>query len=241
MDGEWGAFLLASAAGLATVVGAAFALLGRGSPRVLSGSLAFAAGAMVLVSLLEILPEAVSRLGLALALAAAGVGALLVAGLQRGLNRWMPDGGSPLRRTGLLVALAIGLHNLPEGMAPFLSALASPEAGVAIAVAIALHNIPEGVAIAVPLRAAGASRARAFAYATVAGLAEAAGAGIAWAFAGMLSESAIAAMLAGVAGIMLWLSAAELMPAARKAAQGLAPYMGAATGAAVMALSLLAM
>ncbi len=239
MSAQLFAFLLALAAGLATMLGAV-AAFATPSRRLLAASLAFAAGAMVLVSLLEILPEAAARIGLPVALAAGGVGALAVAGMQRGLRRWVPEGGQSLRRTGLLLALALALHNLPEGMAPFLSALASPGAGIAIAVAIALHNIPEGVAIAVPLRAAGASRTRAFGYTAVAGLAEAAGAGIAWMLAGSLTAGAVAVLLAGVAGMMLWLSATELMPAARNAAKGMTPIMGAATGATVMALSLVA-
>lgn len=237
------AFILAASAGMATVIGAAAALVGKPSARLLAGGLAFAGGAMILVSLVEILPEAAGQVGLPLALAVAAIGALLIAGMQAGMKRLMPSDGarSRLGRTGVLVAAAVSLHNLPEGMAPFLAAMASPEAGVVIAIAIAMHNIPEGIAIAAPLRAAGASRARALGLSSIAGAAEAAGAGIAWAFAAWLSGTAIAALLAGVAGMMLWLSAVELFPAARRAAHGAAPYMGAASGAAMMALSLVAL
>jgi zinc transporter, ZIP family len=236
------AFILAASAGMATVLGALIALAGKPSRRLMAAGLAFAAGAMILISLLEIMPEAVAGIGVTFTLIAAAAGAVLVAGMQLGLRRLLPRQGlnsSRLGRTGLIVAAAVALHNLPEGMAPFLAALASPEAGVVIAVAIALHNIPEGVAIAMPLRAAGASRFKALGLAAIAGAAEAAGAGIAWAFAAMLNEAAIAAMLAGVAGMMLWISAAELLPAARRAAGGFVPYVGAATGALVMTLSLI--
>jgi ZIP family zinc transporter len=87
--------------------------------------------------------------------------------------------------------------------------------------------------------AGGASRAKALAFAAVAGLAEAVGAGIAWLFVAWLSAAVIGGMLAVVAGIMVWLSLAELLPAARRATRGLAPLYGTATGMAAMALSLL--
>lgn len=241
MSHELFAFTIAAAAGMATVIGALVALIGKPSRRLLAAGLAFAAGAMVLVSVVEILPEAAGETGLAAAILFAGVGALVVAGMQAGLRRFMPESPSRSRlgRTGLLVAAAVALHNLPEGMAPFLAAMASPGAGVVIALAIALHNIPEGIAIAVPLRAAGASRGKALGFSAIAGAAEAVGAGIAWAFAAVLSGYAVAALLAGVAGMMLWLSVAELLPAARRAAAGALPYAGAASGAGMMMLSLM--
>ncbi|MCZ7608017.1 MAG: ZIP family metal transporter [Planctomycetota bacterium] len=242
MSAELFAFLLASLAGLATLAGAGLALLQREhSPRLLAGSLAFAAGAMLLVSLWEILPEAAANLGAWWpVLFLAGAGALLVVAMQAGLEKLAPDRGRH-SRVGLLVALAIGLHNLPEGAAPFVSALASPEAGLVIALAIALHNIPEGIAVVSPMLAGGASRAKALAFAAVAGLAEAVGALIAWLFVAWLSAPVIGGMLALVGGIMVWLSLAELLPAARRATRGPAPVYGTATGIAAMALSLLAL
>lgn len=239
MSPELFAFLLASLAGLATLVGAGLALIRRTqSPRMLGGALAFAAGSMLLVSFWEILPESAAMLGQWWpVLYLAGAGALLVVLMQVGLGKLLPARKSR-SHTGLLVALAIGLHNLPEGAAPFVSALASPEAGIVIALAIGLHNIPEGIAVVSPILSEGGSRLKAFSLAAVAGLAEAVGAGVAWTFAAWLSEGVVGGMLAVVAGIMIWLSLVELLPAARRTARGLAPVYGAATGMGAMALSL---
>jgi ZIP family zinc transporter len=145
-----------------------------------------------------------------------------------------------LRRTGLLVALGIGIHNFPEGMATFAGAIKDVNLGVAIAVAIAIHNIPEGLAVSVPIYAATGSRLKAFGWSFFSGLSEPLGALLAGLVLLPFIQSPIvmASVLAGVGGIMVAISLDELIPSAKSFGSEHTPIVGAIAGAAVMALSL---
>jgi ZIP family zinc transporter len=150
---------------------------------------------------------------------------------------------------GLFTALAIGIHNFPEGLATFLAALEDPGLGVAIAVAIALHNIPEGISVSVPIYYATGKRMQAFTYSVLSGLAEPVGAIIAYAAlrflvgdaAGVIPPQVMGMLFAGVAGIMVYISLDELLPTSRAYGKGHDSLLGLMGGMAVMALSLLLM
>ena len=154
-----------------------------------------------------------------------------------------------LLRMGLFTALAIAIHNFPEGLATFLAALRDPRLGVAIAVAIALHNIPEGISVSVPIFYATGNRTKAFMYSLLSGLAEPVGAGIAYvALRVMVGEdsggipSYVMGMLFGaVAGIMVYISLDELLPTSRAYGKGHESVFGLVGGMLIMALSLLLM
>jgi ZIP family zinc transporter len=154
-----------------------------------------------------------------------------------------------LMRMGLFTALAIGIHNFPEGLATFLAALQDPGLGVAIAVAIALHNIPEGVSVSVPIFYATGNRRKAFFYSVLSGMAEPVGAVIAYAairlFVGNGGEGippqVMGILFGGVAGIMVYISLDELLPTSRAYGKGHDSLFGLFGGMAVMALSLLLM
>ena len=154
-----------------------------------------------------------------------------------------------LLRMGLFSALAIGIHNFPEGLATFLSALQDPALGAAIAVAVALHNIPEGVSVSVPIYYATGSRAKAFLYSTLSGVSEPIGAAIAYAAlrvlvggeGGVIPPQVTGMLFAGVAGIMVYISLDELLPTSRAYGKGHDSLFGLLAGMAVMALSLLLM
>lgn len=147
-----------------------------------------------------------------------------------------------LHRAGLFTALAIAIHNFPEGLVTFLTALENPSLGVAIAIAIALHNIPEGVSVSVPIYYATGSRRKAFMYSALSGMAEPVGAligfGLILAFV-PLNGAVVGALFAGVAGIMVFISLDELLPTAQRYAKGHETIYGIIAGMAVMALSLL--
>ncbi|MBI4880565.1 MAG: zinc transporter ZupT [Planctomycetes bacterium] len=145
-----------------------------------------------------------------------------------------------LARVGLLSALVIGIHNLPEGMATFASALAGTSLGLSIAVAVAIHNIPEGIAVAVPIYFATGSRKKAFLYAFISGLAEPVGAVLVFlVLMPFINDVLVGAMLAAVGGIMVFISFDELLPAAREYGRGHTAIAGVVLGMAVMAVSLL--
>ena len=154
-----------------------------------------------------------------------------------------------LMRMGLFTALAITIHNFPEGLATFLAALQDPKLGLAIAVAIALHNIPEGISVSVPIFYATGNRRKAFVYSLLSGLAEPVGAAVAYlAFrlfadgqAGVVPPQVMGMLFGGVAGIMVYISLDELLPTSRAYGKGHDSLLGLVAGMLVMALSLLLM
>ncbi|WP_419785993.1 zinc transporter ZupT [Pseudodesulfovibrio sp.] len=145
-----------------------------------------------------------------------------------------------LRRTGVFAALAIAIHNFPEGLATFTAALTDPALGTAIAVAIAIHNIPEGIAVSIPLYYATGDRKKAFTYSFLSGLAEPLGALIGYlVLLPFFSPTVFGVLFAGVAGIMVFISLDELLPAAEEFGEHHHSIYGLIAGMAVMAISLL--
>ncbi len=154
-----------------------------------------------------------------------------------------------LMRMGLFTALAIGIHNFPEGLATFLAALEDPRLGVPIAVAVALHNIPEGISVSVPIFYATGDRRKAFIYSVLSGLAEPIGAGAAFLailfvfgnHAAVVPPQVIGSLFGAVAGIMVYISLDELLPTSRAYGRGHDSLLGLVGGMLIMALSLLLM
>jgi ZIP family zinc transporter len=150
---------------------------------------------------------------------------------------------------GLFTALAIAIHNFPEGLATFLAALQDPAVGIAIAVAIALHNIPEGISVSVPIFYATGNRKKAFVYSLLSGLSEPLGAGIAYVLLRLVMGSGtnvfppqvMGVLFSGVAGIMVYIGLDELLPTSRAYGRGHDSIIGLVSGMLVMALSLLLM
>ncbi len=167
---------------------------------------------------------------------------------KEGVHDHSPSDKS-LLRMGLFTALAITIHNFPEGLATFLSALNDPGVGLAIAVAIALHNIPEGISVSVPIYYSTGKRSKAFFYSMLSGVAEPLGAVVAYIvlrlFIGdsssVVPPQLMGILFGGVAGIMVYISLDELLPTSRAYGRGHDSLFGLMAGMAVMALSLLLM
>ena len=254
------AFTLTLLAGLATGIGSLLALLARRTnTRFLSAALGFSAGVMVYVSFVEILADARATLVAELGRRPGGWATVLAffagIGLTALIDRLVPAAENPheihrveemhrrpdaqLMRMGLLSAVAIALHNFPEGIATFVAALDSPRLGASIAAAVAIHNIPEGIAVAVPVFYATGSRARAFAWSFLSGLSEPVGALVAWLLLSGLPGNALkGVMFAAVAGVMVFISFDELLPTAREYGEHHVAVYGLTAGMAVMAASL---
>jgi len=143
-------------------------------------------------------------------------------------------------RMGLFSALAIGIHNFPEGLATFMSALSDPTLGISIAIAIAIHNIPEGLAVSAPIFYATKSRRKAFILSFLSGLAEPIGALIGYfVLRSIFNEATFGVIFASVAGIMVYISLDELLPTAEEYGEHHLAIGGLIVGMAVMAISLL--
>lgn len=147
---------------------------------------------------------------------------------------------SSLYRMGVFSALAIGIHNFPEGLATFTSALKDPALGISIAVAIAIHNIPEGIAVSVPIYYATGDKRKAFYYSFLSGLSEPVGALVGYVLLyRYFNDLVFGILFAGVAGIMVFISLDELLPAAQRYGEHHLSIYGLVTGMIVMAVSLL--
>jgi len=259
------AFLVTLGAGLSTGVGSGLALFAKATnDRFLAVALGFSAGVMLYVSFVEILPKAMGFLGAgdtSVGMARGSIGFLAGLVLMALLYRFLPDlpmprseerrlprgqlpleveeSRSKLLRAGLLIALAITVHNFPEGIATFFLTLDDPAVGLSVGTAIAIHNIPEGIAVAIPLFYALHRRSWAFALGVVSGLAEPLGAVIGYAILQpYISDSLLGILFAIVAGIMVYIAIDSLLPAAREFGSGQLAIYGVMAGMAVMAFSL---
>ncbi|MCF0236870.1 MAG: zinc transporter ZupT [Bacteroidaceae bacterium] len=145
-----------------------------------------------------------------------------------------------LLRTGLITAIVLGIHNFPEGMVTFLTAMDDLSLAVPIAIAIAIHNIPEGIAVSVPIYYATGNRAKAFWFSFSSGLAEPVGALIGYLLlAPFFTDDMLGFVFAGIAGIMVYISLDELLPSAERYGKHHFAIFGLIAGMAVMAASLL--
>ncbi len=145
-----------------------------------------------------------------------------------------------LMRAGLLTALAIAIHNFPEGFASFMSALRDPSVGIGIAIAIAIHNIPEGISVSMPVYYATGSRSKAFVYSFLSGLTEPIGALLGYLIlAQFMSETLFGIVFAAIAGIMVYISFDQLLPTAEEYGEHHLAIYGLISGMIVMAISLL--
>lgn len=236
----------------------------RTNTKLLSTALGFSAGVMIYVSFIEIFPKAKDSLiaelgqvvGYWITVLSFFAGIIFI-GI---IDKLVPAFENPhevrraeemdaedlaakfkkLYRMGLFTALAIAIHNFPEGLATFISALKDTKLGIAIAVAIAIHNIPEGVAVSIPIYYATNNRNKAFLYSFLSGLSEPVGALIGYAILSPFFNDVVFGILfASVAGIMVFISLDELLPTAREYGQHHLAAYGLVAGMVVMAMSLL--
>lgn len=263
------ALLLTLFAGLATGIGSAIAFIAkRTNTKLLSLALGFSAGVMIYISFVEIFPDARDAFiqqygefdGTLYTLTAFFGGMLLIALI----DKLIPKAENPhemrsvesmnnekkavnfrkLYRLGLTTSLAVGIHNFPEGIATFMSAMKDPSLGIAIAVAVAIHNIPEGIAVSVPIYYATGNRKKAFLLSFLSGLSEPLGALMAYFIlmpfltAGNV-DVIFGAVMASVAGIMVFISMDELLPSAEEYGEHHLAIYGLTGGMGLMALSLL--
>jgi ZIP family zinc transporter len=257
------AFGLTAFAGLCTGIGSALAFFTKRTNKAfLSVSLGFSAGVMIYVSFIEIFGKARDSLvhvygeiwGVWITVAAFFSGIFLIGIIDRiipadenphearGVEKMQDPNGRETRliRMGTFTALALGLHNFPEGLATFFGALSDPAIGIAITVAIAIHNIPEGISVSVPIYYATGSKKKAFWLSFLSGVSEPVGAVIGYTILRPFFTPVVFGVLfAAVAGIMVFISLDELFPTAREYGEGHKAIYGLICGMAVMALSLL--
>jgi zinc transporter, ZIP family len=257
------AFGLTLLAGLSTGIGGILIFCTKQTnKKFLSAALGFSAGVMIYVSMIEIFVKARNSLeivygttkGYWVTTIAFFAGIVLIAII----DRFVPSAVNPhelrdvkeieimktndpdLLRMGLFSALAIAIHNFPEGLATFIAAIQEPALGIGIAFAIAIHNIPEGIVVSIPIYFATGNQKKAFLCSFLSGLSEPVGAIIGYfLLMQFFNESMFGTVFAGIAGIMVYISFDELLPTAEKYGEHHIAIYGLISGMAVMALSLL--
>ena len=277
MSGLISALILTLIAGSATGIGGALVLFKKKiSSNFLAGALGLSAGVMIFISLAELFPESqamISDIGLPHGEAFVLIAFFVGMGIITLIDFTIPEYENPheasglslsdktaavgilehtggekaLHRLGLLSALAIAVHNFPEGIATFIGALNDPEMGAGITFAISIHNIPEGIAVAIPIYYATKSKGKALLYATLSGLSEVVGAALCLAITAIFGieltggSPAFPLVLSAVAGIMIYISLDELLPTAEKYGKHHIAIAGVVGGMALMGISLLIM
>ncbi|MFW6176237.1 MAG: zinc transporter ZupT [Thermoplasmatota archaeon] len=247
------ALILTLLAGLSTGIGSLIAYFIRKPKKsYLSFSLGFSAGVMVYISFMELLAGSVADIGELWGIGTFFMGILLIAAIDIAIpevenpheyrdpiSKDEEEVNPALMRTGKLVALAIAIHNFPEGLATFGVALGSLNLGVVIAFAIAIHNIPEGISVSVPFFYATGDRKKAFLYSFLSGTAEPIGAIIGFLILSpFLNAFILSSLLAFVGGIMVYISFDELLPLAHDYGRNHIVISGIILGMFIMALSL---
>ena len=258
------AFSLTLLAGLSTAIGGLISFfIKKNKLTFLSVGLGFSAGAMIYISLVEIIHEAEKylsaimgteagpRVTILMFFAGIALTALVDKLVPDHIEPQMLDDSTPaenedilkrhkLKRLGLFTAVALAIHNFPEGLATFTAGLANAKLGISVAIAIAIHNIPEGIAVSLPIYHATNSKLKAFNYALLSGLTEPLGALMGFFVLSFLANDlAFGLLFALVAGIMIYVSFDELLPAAREFGDGHHEILGIVIGMFVMAVSLI--
>ncbi|MDD5044852.1 MAG: zinc transporter ZupT [Candidatus Omnitrophica bacterium] len=246
----WLPLTLSFMAGIFTVVGSFITFFIRDFKKsYLQFFLGLSSGVMIYVSFVELLPSSITAIGPLKANVAFFGGIFLVMLIDFFVpheyiaERIKVDThDKKLMAAGIFTAIGIGIHNFPEGLAVFMSALVNIKLGIALAIAIALHNIPEGIAVAMPIFYATKSKKKAFWYSFLSGFAEPAGAVIAiLVLMPFLNPAVLSFILALVAGIMVFISFDELLPLSCQSEGYHISIFGVIIGMAVMALSLILM
>lgn len=251
-NGLW-AMLLATLAGMSTLIGAVIIFFTKTkSEKLISGAMGFAAGMMITVSLVELFPtaqESFSQNGQLVGTLLSVLFLMVGVGVAKLLDKLVPHaefdettGEAPhknMLRVGMVSAIAILIHNFPEGIATFTAGYQDLHMGISIAVAIAMHNIPEGISVALPIYYGTSSKKKALWYTFLSGIAEPVGALLAWLLlAPILNDFIMGVLFAIVAGIMLYISFEELIPSSRQYGFNTIALWSLFAGVCIMPISL---
>lgn len=221
------AFILSFLAGISTVIGAFIIFFDKNkNNKMVTVSLSFAAGVMICVSLTDLLPNSFNMIlnsnnsfpKLILTLIFLVLGIIISMLIDKYLpSEYENKDNKGLYKIGIISMVAIILHNIPEGIATFITSTNNLSLGITLTLAIALHNIPEGISIAVPIYHSTGNKLKAIMYALLSGMSEVIGSVLAYFFLSpFINDHIMAALYAIIAGIMIHISVYELIPGAYK-------------------------
>lgn len=209
-------FIITTLAGLSTLIGFLFIFIKAKREQIIGKALGFASGVMITISVIDLLPGALKLLlnsnSFFKALIFIFVGLLIGIVSSSVIDKKVDSiTNERLYNLGLITALVIMLHNLPEGIATFITANSDNKLGLVLAISIALHNIPEGISISLPIYYATKSKSKSFIYTLISGLAEPLGAVICYLFLyKYITNDILAVIYAVIAGMMINIGINEL-------------------------------
>ena len=257
------AFSLTLLAGLATAIGGMIAFVTKkDNLKALSISLGFSAGVMIFISLVDIIPGAENLLKTHFP---HGYQWLVFGGFILGIlislliDYFIPDHVDTdellnpedneayerhhsrlLKRAGIVTAVAICIHNFPEGMATFLTTTQDLTLGFSVAFAIAIHNIPEGISVALPIYHLTGKKRYAMLYAALSGITEPIGALVGMFIFGLFVPNFfVGFLMATVAGIMTYISIDTLLPMSKSYDTGHYSISGVVLGLVIMGITMI--
>ncbi|RLI64067.1 MAG: zinc transporter ZupT [Promethearchaeia archaeon] len=260
------AFILTILAGLSTGIGSTIAFfIKKPKTSYLSFALGLSAGVMLYISFMELLPNGLKVIGEFWSIIILFSGMLFIGimdfllpevenphhivdseCLKEKFEKCEDEGDKKSRNDiklmnmGVVMGIAIGIHNFPKGMATFGTALSNLNLGILTAIAIALHNIPEGISVSIPIFYASHNKKKAFLYSFLSGLAEPIGAAIGYLILRpFLTEEVIGGLLVFISGVMIYISLDEILPTAHHYGEGHVVIIGVVLGMIIMAISLL--
>jgi ZIP family zinc transporter len=213
---------------IGTGCGGVFAyFLKKPSPRFFSGIMGLVAGLMLSVVMLDLLPHAFEISGIFIGVIGVLVGALVISFMDEYIENTKFN--RSFIREGVLLGIAIALHNFPEGLAVGSGFMVSSSLGLDIALVIAIHDFPEGIAVAVPLSLGGVSPCQVLLYTFITGLPTVLGTFIGI-VSGNISSTFIGLNLALAGGAMLYVTSGEIIPKARSVYGGKISILGMILG-----------
>lgn len=214
------AFILTTIAGLSTLLGTIPIFINKKTNKIIISSLSFAAGVMITISLIDLIPESIKYINITfklfptiiITLIFITLGIIISSTIDKNINR-----EGELYKIGIISMIAIILHNIPEGIITYLSSETNKTFGLSLTLAIALHNIPEGISISIPIYYSKKSRGEALLYTLISSLSEPLGALLAYLFISkIINNNIMGILLALTAGIMIQISLYELLPTSLK-------------------------
>lgn len=214
-------FLLCLIAGLSTLLGSLFIFIKGNKNNIIKYALAFASGVMISVSIFDLIPESLTMFQSTTKNSIfSNIAFFIIIGLIIPLfiDKILPnklDQNSKLYKLGIFAMIAIIIHNIPEGIATYISSKTNIKLGISITIAIAMHNIPEGISIAMPVYYATKNKKKAIGLTFISGMSEPLGAFLAFIFLKpIINDTIMGALFAIIAGIMAYISIIELLPTA---------------------------
>lgn len=221
------AFLITTLAGLSTVIGGLIILLPlKNKSKIISSALGFAAGVMISVSITDLIPNAFSLLSktyyyiynILICLIGINIGIVIAILIEKYLpTENIKVNNKKLYRVGIISMFAIIVHNIPEGIATYITTNNNIKLGIVLSIAIALHNIPEGISISLPIYYSTNSKLKALSYTFISGMSELLGALLSYLFLKpYINDKIMAIIYAIIAGMMICISFNNLLPTAKR-------------------------